>query len=116
MRADFIKQEPVWYKAVLSYPPLPLPPKAPPSRTDYDRLPPKRDSATTSKANAHSPRPLPVYYLEDDIRRQFFRDHPFEAFRPTTLVEGAGIADPHPIQGEAWTRLRQRGRNPTPEE
>jgi len=60
--------------------------------------------------------PLPIHYLEDDVRRQFFRDHPFEAFRPVTLVEGGGVADEHPINGQEWTRLRQRGRNPSPED
>ena len=114
MRADFIKQPPAWFQAVLDYPPLPLPPKAPPSRTDYDQHPYRQ--SPTVKLRSHDPRPLPIYYVEDDIRRQFFRDHPFEAFRPTTLVEGGRIEPPHPIRGLNWTRLRQRGRNPTPEE
>lgn len=116
MNANYIKKQPAWFQAVLDYPPLPLPPKAPPSRTQYDQQPVKGSTSGSSRLRPHDPRPLPIYYLEDDIRRQFFRDHPFEAFRPTTLVEGAGIEDSHPIQGEAWTRLRQRGRNPTPEE
>ncbi|KAM6498475.1 Mitochondrial ribosomal protein S25 domain containing protein [Amanita muscaria] len=113
MRADYIKQEPAWYQAVLNHPPLPLPPKAPPSRTEYDLLPKK---PTTGKMRPLATKPLPIYYIEDDIRRQFFRDHPFEAFRPTTLVEGAAIKDEHPIRGEKWARLRQRGRNPTAED
>jgi small subunit ribosomal protein S23 len=89
LRADYLKREPAWYKAVLEHPPLPLPPRV---------------------------RPLPIHYIEDDVRRQFFRDHPFEAFRPVTLVEGAGVDDAHPVRGATWTKLRQRGRNPTPEE
>ncbi len=114
MRADFIKKEPVWYKAVLDYPPLPLPPKAPPERSDYDLAPRKQSSS--SKMRPVAPKPLPIHYLEDDIRRQFYRDHPFEAFRPKSLVEGETIQTPHPMRGEQWTRLRQRGRNPSPEE
>jgi len=31
-------------------------------------------------------------------------------------VEHAVIADSHPVRGEVWTRLRQRGRNPSPED
>jgi small subunit ribosomal protein S23 len=118
MRADFIKKEPAWFKAVLEHPPLPLPPKAPPPRSAYD-LPPQKNSSSSAlpvKMRAQKPRPLPIHYVEDDVRRQFFRDHPFEAFRPTTLVEGAGIEDSHPIKGQAWIRLRQRGRNPSPED
>ncbi|KAG6911585.1 hypothetical protein DXG01_011888 [Tephrocybe rancida] len=113
MRGNFIKEQPVWYQAVLEYPPLPLPPKAPPARTQYDQL---ANTSQPTRPKPFDPRPLPVAYLEDKIRRQFFRDHPFETFRPTTLVEGASIEDAHPIQGQAWTRLSQRGRNPTPEE
>jgi len=111
LRANFIRKEPVWYQAVLDHPPLTLPPKAPPPRTAYDKKPP-----LPGKPRAHSTRPLPIYYLEDDIRRQFFTDHPFEIFRPSTLVESDRIEDPNPIDGKNWTRLGQRGRNPTPED
>ncbi|RDB29084.1 37S ribosomal protein S25, mitochondrial [Hypsizygus marmoreus] len=114
MRGDYIKQQPAWFQAVLEYPPLPLPPKAPPARSVYDLKPVK--GSQPSRARRYDPRPLPIYYLEDDIRRQFFRDHPFEAFRPTTLVEGDGVEDQHPVSGKEWKRLRQRGRNPTPED
>lgn len=31
-------------------------------------------------------------------------------------MEGGGVADEHPITGKEWTRLRQRGRNPFPED
>ncbi|KAF5384843.1 hypothetical protein D9615_001356 [Tricholomella constricta] len=113
MRGDYIKRQPAWFQAVLDYPPLPLPPKAPPARTAYDQ---PSKSPKTSRPRAYDPKPLPIAYLEDKIRRQFFRDHPFEAFRPATLVEGAGVEDAHSIYGKAWTRLRQRGRNPTPED
>lgn len=60
--------------------------------------------------------PENIHYVEDDIRRQFFRDHPFESFRPVSIVERGGVADEHPIRGKAWSRLRQRGRNPSPDD
>ncbi|KAG6899775.1 hypothetical protein C0993_006961 [Termitomyces sp. T159_Od127] len=113
MRGKFIKERPVWYQAVLEYPPLPLPPKAPPSRHECDQ---QVKPTQSTRPKAYDPKPLPIVYLEDKIRRQFFRDHPFEAFRPTTLVEGAAIEDLNPVRGEAWTRLSQRGRNPIPED
>jgi small subunit ribosomal protein S23 len=113
-RAGLIKTPPVWYQAVLEHPPLPLPPREPPSRTSYDSAPPKEHSFNTKKTPG--PRPLAVNYIEDDIRRQFFRDHPFESFRPRTLTEAGAIEDEHPINGLQWTRLNQRGRNPSPEE
>jgi len=118
MRAKFIQNEPVWFRAVLQYPPVPLPAKAPPSRTEYDnRIPePSYESGERTNLKRTRNKPLPIQYIEDDLRRQFFRDHPFEAFRPRTLVEGMAIEQPHSVSGKAWTRLRQRGRNPIPEE
>lgn len=87
-------------------------------RTEYDHKPsePVINPSQVTKLRRLKPRPLPIKYIEDDVRRQFFRDHPFEAFRPRTLVEGAAIEPPHAVRGKEWTRLRQRGRNPTPEE
>lgn len=113
-RAGFIKTPPVWYQAVLEHPPLPLPPREPPSRTSYDSAPPKEHGFTIKKTPG--PRPLAVNYIEDEIRRQFFRDHPFETFRSRSLTEAGVIEDEHPISGPQWTRLSQRGRNPSPEE
>ena len=124
-RAGFIKTPPVWYQAVLDHPPLPLPPREPPSRTSYDSSSSQSSNqtfastATATKKHSHTQgpsRPLPIAYVEDDIRRQFFRDHPFEAFRPRTLTEAGAVENEHPISGLKWTRLNQRGRNPSPEE
>ncbi|KAI0803309.1 mitochondrial ribosomal protein S25-domain-containing protein [Irpex lacteus] len=115
----FIKREPAWFQAVLDHPPLPLPPREPPAREDYDLLPQDRLATRTAPAKHMRPaprRPLAIHYLEDDVRTQFFKDHPFEAFRPRSLVEDAEVEGENPIRGESWTRLRQRGRNPTPED
>lgn len=58
-----------------------------------------------------------IVYLEDRVRRQFFKDHPFEAFRSRTLLEtSVEVEKPHPIQGEEWSKLSQHGSNPSPEE
>lgn len=113
LREGYIQREPAWYRAVLDNPPLPLPPREPPSRTHFDT---PENVALTRSSRATPIRPLPVQYVEDEIRKQFFRDHPFEAFRETSLVEGAAIESEHPIRGAEWKRLRQRGRNPSPDE
>ncbi|KAI0080348.1 hypothetical protein K474DRAFT_1682731 [Panus rudis PR-1116 ss-1] len=119
LRQNYLRTEPAWFQAVLSNPPLPLPPKQPSPRTSYD-LSPSGASTTHSLKNATKvaghPEIQPVEYLEDKLRRQFFQDHPFEAFRPASLLEGGRVRDEHPIRGKQWTRLRQRGRNPTPED
>lgn len=118
LRENYLKKEPAWYRAVLEHPPLPLPAKAPPPRSEYDipSDPSAIHSPTTKNSKAYSPRPLPIHYVEDELRRQFFSDHPFEAFRATSIVESAEIEAEHPIRGKEWTRLIQRGRNPSPEE
>lgn len=109
---------PRWFQAVLDNPPLPLPPRAPAPRDDYDLPENKKFAARDIPTNAGplDRKPLPIAYVEDELRRQFFEDHPMEAFRPKSLVEDGAIEDEHPIRGKAWTRLRQRGRNPSPEE
>lgn len=113
LKGSFIRKPPQWYDPVLENPPIPLPARAPPRRTTFDAPTVKR---TVAPRKTPGPRPLPVMYLEDEVRRQFFRDHPFETFRPVTLVEGGAIEEENPIRGKDWTRLRQRGRNPSPEE
>ncbi|KAI6153757.1 mitochondrial ribosomal protein S25-domain-containing protein [Pisolithus tinctorius] len=107
MRVNYIKDEPVWYQAVLQFPPLPLPPKSPPFR---------QDGARHSKLVPPKHKPVNIAYLEDEVRRQFFRDHPFEAFRPVSIVEGGVVAEEHPVQGKDWIRLSQRGRCPSAED
>ncbi|KAI0095119.1 mitochondrial ribosomal protein S25-domain-containing protein [Irpex rosettiformis] len=116
---NVIKREPAWFQAVLDHPPLPLPPREPPARQDYDLLPQDQLAARTAPAKHMRPaprRPLPIHYLEDDVRTQFFKDHPFEAYRPRSLVEDGEVEGESSIRGENWTRLRQRGRNPSPED
>lgn len=111
-------EERVWQRAVQLNPPIPLPAKSPPPRTSYDLKPATSTIPSNTLQKLRKPRNLPaeVVYLEDKVRQQFFRDHPFEAFRPVTLTEGEEVEDDHSISGKDWTRLRQRGRNPSSEE
>ncbi|EJD03707.1 uncharacterized protein FOMMEDRAFT_139875 [Fomitiporia mediterranea MF3/22] len=123
-RTGYIQQEPLWYRAVLEHPPLPLPPRSPPIRLPsvagakpYDL--PSTASTSTATADLRKPpkvKTQPIVYIEDEVRQQFFRDHPFEAFRERSLVEADVIEGEHPIRGAKWTRLSQRGRNPKPED
>lgn len=64
----------------------------------------------------HKSRPLPVVFGEDEIRRQFFRDHPYEAYRPKSLVEGETVVELAEPNGKEWTQLYQRSLVPTSEE
>lgn len=67
-------------------------------------------------ANTQHNRPLPIVFPEDEIRQQFFRDHPFEAYRPISLTENESVAEPKGPQGLEWTALVDRSKIPTAEE
>ena len=114
MQANYIREEPLWYQAVLQYPPLPLPSRAPPFQALDDENPSRKPS--TSSLRPPKMQPLTIKYLEDRLRLQFFRDHPFEAFRPVSIVEGQVVEPEHPSRGKDWSRLSQRTKNPTAEE
>ncbi|KAF8445759.1 mitochondrial ribosomal protein S25-domain-containing protein [Boletus edulis BED1] len=112
MQANYIREEPLWYQAVLQYPPLPLPSRATPFRALDAENP-------TRKPTVFRPpkmQPSTIRYLEDKLRLQFFRDHPFEAFRPVSIVEGQLVEPEHPVRGKDWSRLSQRTKNPTAED
>ena len=118
LKERYIDKAPAWYNAVLEFPPIPLPPRGTPSRSQLDSRP--SEAAKRVSFRTHTPpKPKPdqvIYKLHDKVRQQFFRDHPFEAFNPRSLLEGAEIEPLHRVNGANWTRLRQHGRNPTSEE
>lgn len=124
LQSNFLAQKPAWYDPVLQYPPIPTPPRTPSSsRTGFDAISPNAPKLSLKrKLNVENdtwdrPKAEAIVYLEDRVRRQFFKDHPFEAFRARSLVEDdLETAAEHEVVGEKWTRLAQRGRNPTPEE
>ncbi|KAG8723797.1 mitochondrial ribosomal small subunit component [Ceratobasidium sp. 428] len=123
LQSGSLQEPPAWYSAVVAYPPLPLPPRAPPPRPDVDRpqskLASHQHAHHASQKHSRTPRPKAeaVEYPEDRIRRQFYMDHPFEAYRPRSLIESApGIELDRGPSGLEWKRLRQRGRNPSPED
>ncbi|PWN51718.1 hypothetical protein IE53DRAFT_393023 [Violaceomyces palustris] len=75
-----------------------------------------KNSKKKVKALAPSLAPRPIVYAEDSIRAQFFRDHPWEAYRPKLLVEMNETVSERPqLEGEAWL-MRSYGRNPSVED
>ncbi|KAJ9124198.1 hypothetical protein QFC22_000995 [Naganishia vaughanmartiniae] len=116
---------PVWYKPVANHPPSPLPARQIIERKSPHDLPaslsesgPTDHAKTRKMKHAKTPKlkiqPI-VYEQKDLIRKRFFEDFPFEALRPTSLVEGRVVNQGQMIEGAAWTELRQRGENPTVE-
>ncbi|KAL8284150.1 hypothetical protein RQP46_004899 [Phenoliferia psychrophenolica] len=67
-------------------------------------------------ANSKNNRPLPIVFPEDEVRKAFFRDHPFEAYRPVYLAEGESVAEEPQPNGKAWVSLAQRSKIPSAED
>lgn len=131
LQGQVISTPPTWFQPVLSHPPPQLPPyqvKSRPRASDpgikssdfIDTVPiragelERRDKLRGYKQRKG--RPLEIAYEEDRVRRQFFKDFPFEALRPVSMVEGREIDVRRKVLGEAWVRLEQRGLYPTVEE
>ncbi|PWZ03138.1 hypothetical protein BCV70DRAFT_12177 [Testicularia cyperi] len=139
LEAGFLKQPPAWFEAVTNHPPVPVPARHPVQRPDQDlptrlrsasQIPLQKQQSKTGKAGSSSvlnskkkaralaPKltPKAIVYDEDKIRQQFFRDHPWEAYRPKTLVEMTDeIGHESRVNGDP-KRLRSYGRNPTVED
>ncbi|KAH9468318.1 hypothetical protein MJO29_006739 [Puccinia striiformis f. sp. tritici] len=64
-----LKQPPRSYPALINYPPNPTP---------------SQDALSNQKKKNMEPI---KWILKDKLRKAFFRDHPFEAYRPVSLVE-----------------------------
>ncbi|CDU24418.1 related to RSM25-mitochondrial ribosomal protein, small subunit [Sporisorium scitamineum] len=143
LESGFLKQPPAWFEAVNNHPPVTVPARHPLQRPDEDlpaRLRASRQTApakvgsssktaasgtygrdtTNSKKKSRTltPKlaPKPIVYDEDKIRQQFFRDHPWEAYRPQTLVEmSEQVGSETRVHGDP-KRLRSYGRNPSVED
>ncbi|RYP34705.1 hypothetical protein DL767_004151 [Monosporascus sp. MG133] len=91
-------QEPVWYKVVESIPPSEILTRPyPPQHKEHN---PKARRASRLF------QPQQLVYEEDELRRQFYKDHPWELARPRMIIE----MDGKDAQRYDWSRgLRQPG-------
>ena len=116
-----LKKPPTWYNAVLHNPPPRIAPRhhrlknklTPTGEASDERM---RQLSRIAGMKAPRFKPGHLRYREDEVRRTFFQDFPFEALRPTTLLEMREVGEEHPISGSNWTSLAQRGSYPTVEE
>lgn len=140
LQGGYMKAPPAWYEATLRHPPLVPPPHQTRQRPDEDlprsqqshalRQPHDRAAAIGGRSKLNSRkkirsqlpplRPQPIVYEADKIRRQFFRDHPWEVTRPQTLAEMdytlETVANPE-IPPGTWPELSMWSRmNPSVEE
>lgn len=67
-----------------------------------------RERKPNAKARKPSKLFKPQYleYEEDQLRKEFYRDHPWELARPRIVLE----IDGKDGQGLDWSRLRQKGK------
>ncbi|MBW0488253.1 hypothetical protein O181_027968 [Austropuccinia psidii MF-1] len=90
LQAGYLKRPPPAYSALIDHPPAPTPlqfvrSSAEPS-IDHPSDRPLRSPKILKFSKKLKPKPI-QYDLRDRLRRAFFRDHPFEAYRPRTLIE-----------------------------
>ncbi|KAF9364117.1 mitochondrial ribosomal small subunit component, partial [Mortierella sp. NVP85] len=131
LKANLIKEPPVWYPATTLSPPSPtllrqrdlsgakldaqLPfeakaeeAKAEEGSTTASASPsiPVRSSRTTKHLRFKTERPRKIVYPEDRLRRRFYEDHPWELRRPRCLIETTGDGTQRD-----WSSLLQKGRS-----
>ncbi|WVW84703.1 hypothetical protein I302_106737 [Kwoniella bestiolae CBS 10118] len=131
LQGNVLSQPPTWYIPVLSNPPPQLPPRQVVQRNRPSSASPAHRSTgdmsyipagelerrdRLRKYKSRKQKPERIVYLEDKIRRQFFKDFPFEALRPVSLVEGREIDESKKVEGGEWVKLEQRGEYPTVED
>lgn len=126
VQGGYIKHFPPVFVALTETPPLEVPARSPYQRSTEDLPQPSsshisaancRRANTLKKVRTRTPslKPKPIVYLEDKVRQQFYRDHPWEGFRPRILVEHqtiqeAKVAPPEVAELTWWST------NPGPEE
>lgn len=136
LERGFIKKPPPAYAVIINHPPGPSLVRQPVNRAEEDlplRLRPSNlDDKSVRRALAdRKPRPMPIEYPAlDALRRAFYRDHPFEAYRPMSLMEGGSAGGNERIRevdkdecwiggnvGERrWTLLHQKTKRPSADE
>ena len=132
LKGDYLLQPPAWYGPVLKNPPQ-LPPLHSSMNNNSQRLDSGNKPFITTNRNTkrrqlpnwkqslgYSGKPNKIIYPSDKIRRQFFEDFPFEAFRAKNLTEGWEVYESKYdklIQSvDGWTTLKQLTINPSSED
>lgn len=98
MATGQVQAEPAWFRVVAAYPP---------STSLVRTLPPQLETKN-KKRKSHKElfKPHNIIYPEDELRKRFYKDHPWELARPRILVEVDG-ADASRYD---WSKLRQLGK------
>jgi small subunit ribosomal protein S23 len=100
LASQSIPQAPVWFKTIGAIPPGEILTRSQP--------PQHRDIRLSKKVRKPSKsfKPQQIVYEEDQLRSQFYNDHPWELARPRILLENDGRDG----QKCNWARISQPGR------
>lgn len=96
-----LRREPPWFQVVQRVPPTQALVRTPPVQ---HRERPRRPRTKKASKMFH---PQPIVYPEDELRRQFFADHPWELARPRLVLEDDGKDG----QRHDGSRLQQPGQS-----
>lgn len=107
LAAQRMRTPPIWLDIVTNNPPAQVWTRKQPQPQDMARIRTKQLGngkteqyvISQSKRGSGKPSrlfaPLPIQYEEDELRQQFFQDHPWELARPRTLLETSGNQHQH---------------------
>ncbi len=88
LTGGIMKKLPAWYSAMEKFPPSQNLLRSP---LQFRKKTKRHKFYTNTHSQKHLktkiPRPRPIYYMEDRLRREFYRDHPYELLRPQILME-----------------------------
>jgi small subunit ribosomal protein S23 len=93
LAGGIIKTLPMWYSAIKNFPPGQSLLRSPLQFREKDlsdhnlRLRRIKKSRSQKHLKTKIPRPQNIYYMSDSLRRDFYRDHPYELIRPQILIE-----------------------------
>jgi small subunit ribosomal protein S23 len=93
LTGGIIKTLPAWYSAMKNFPPGQSLLRSPLQFREKDlsdhnlRLRRIKKSHSQKHMKTKNPRPQKICYMLDSLRRDFYRDHPYELLRPQILIE-----------------------------
>lgn len=101
LESKSIIDPPPWYTTIGSVPPGEILTRIQP--TQHRELKPHPKARKPSKLF----RPQFLEYEEDQLRKEFYKDHPWELARPRIILENDG----KDARGLNWSVLRQKGKS-----
>jgi small subunit ribosomal protein S23 len=101
IESQSIRQPPPWYKTIGSIPPSEILTRTLPAQ--------HRESRPNTRTRKPSKmfKPQLLEYEEDQLRKEFYGDHPWELARPRIILEDDGKDG----QRCDWSRIQQPGRS-----